>query len=239
MSLKPFDLEAVQLRLERMKPTPEELTLRREIERILQTTKLTEAIAQIVRKQFGVYFEGTHLVEKTANLSSIVQHIQDAFAKGTGAFYSGGNRSGKTHVLLEMYKQLVWQEWEAYHIANGYPDPFEFSERICHYTSSYRIFELLRRKEKLPMVRYIFIDDFGAEETNSILLSGLDEYIREIHARESALLIASPFQIKDLEAKPGYRRMLSRIGDKCRFYELPNIDRGKMETTKNTHSWRC
>jgi len=72
MSLKPFDLEAVQLRLDRMRPSPEELLERRETERILQTTRLEEAIAQTIRKQFGVYFEGTHLVEKTTNLSRTI-----------------------------------------------------------------------------------------------------------------------------------------------------------------------
>lgn len=222
-----------------MRLSPEALRERRESEQKEQTIRLTEAIAQTIRKQIGPFFEGTHQSEKTTSLSLVTRQIQKAFAEGRGAFYSGGDRSGKTHLLLETFLQLIWKEWEAYHPVNGYPDPFEFIDRTCHYSSSYQLFEQLRKKEKLPLCRYNLIDDFGAEESSPFLIVGLSEYIREIHMRELALVIASPYKRVDLEDTAGYKRMLGRIEEKCDFFELPPVLRSEQEITKNTHSWRC
>jgi DNA replication protein DnaC len=220
------------------KPSPEEMLVRKLQERKEKKSQFEEALHSEIRKQFGRKYAVKHTREKTTELTEIVRNIENLFHYGKGALYLGIPGSGKTHALLTMFEEICRMEWEEFLLTHHYPNAPSFIERLCHFSYASHLYHLLSKGEKLPIARYNFIDDLGVGEVPSVVTAGLDDFFEEINRQGHALIISSNCLLSVLENHDRYKRIMSRVREKCRICILPSVDRRLEERESLDFTWR-
>lgn len=236
--LKTFDFDEFMNRYSQYKLTPEEWIKKQEEERKIKEEKFFDALTYITRQQVGGNLCKVHYRKSCTVLHRVEPHIQKLFKTGIGSCYTGIPGSGKSHLLLEIFRQISYMEWSDFVLTHSYPCPFSFIELTCRYIYSGDLADMIRDKKIPPLAKYNFIDDFGVEDPLPYILAGYDKYFDQLSNRGLGLILSTNSSMKAIDARPGYRRMSSRIHEKVDFYTLPAIDRRKTEKPKVIEGWR-
>lgn len=237
-SKTPFDLTKFMEKFESIKISPEEWIQKQEEIRLVKESKFFDALDYITRNQVGKNLCIVHARKSCTVLHRVEPHIEKLFNTGIGACYTGIPGSGKSHILLEIFRQIAYREWSSYILTRDYPDPFSFIEKTCHYIYSGDLADKIRDKITIPTAKYNFIDDFGVEDPLPYILAGYDKYFDQLSSKGLAIIISTNASMKSIDARPGYKRISSRIHEKANFYTLPAIDRRKAEKPKIIIGWQ-
>jgi len=235
---KKFDYEKWLARYEKLRPIPEEVARRKKAEMEREKGRFVFALEGVLIRQFGLNYVKEHTREKTISLPEIEKHIQALYRYGSGACYLGNVGIGKTHVLLTIFIHLTWMEWIDYIKGHSYPNPTDFIEKICHFAYASDICKHLESREKLKIAKYNFIDDFGVEDADGNVMVGFDRYFETIYRQGLGIILSSNCFQKDLESRIGYKRIMSRIYEKCKYYILPGMDLRRKVSGKLNLTWR-
>lgn len=211
-------------RVQKIKPSPEEMLERAQTLRMEKEARFREALLDWIDDQIGESYGKEHQSRWGEYETEIQDHIVSLYETGMGSCYSGGTGSGKTHVFLEYAYQLCWREWEEYIKTQDYPVASNFIEKTVHFGYAVKMSETFERKEKIPYAKYNLVDDLGCESDLPYIQAKWDNYIEEINRRGLCLVISTNLKKSQLADIDQYKRIYSRMLAKCRFYQLPAID---------------
>ena len=220
-------------RVQRLKPSPEEMLERARLERIEKEARFWDTLKEFLTDQIGIGYAVEHISAEGTCQDKIQAHILTLLETGKGACYIGRMGSGKTHTLLEFAIQLCYREWDNYVRSHDYPNPLEFIQKTCHFAYATSLCEAFRLGEKISYAKYNLVDDLGAEVAQPFVQSKWDDYFEEINRRGLRLVISTNLEKKDLMRIERYKRIYSRLLAKCKFYVLPAIDRRDPKNQKS------
>jgi len=211
-------------RVQRLKPSPEEMQERAFALRTEKEARFKEALHDWIDTQIGVSYGKEHQSRWGVYETEIQSHIVSLYETGIGSCYSGQPGSGKTHVLLEYAYQLCWREWEETIKTMDYPQDSDFIQRTVHFGYAVQMSESFEKKERVPLAKYNLVDDLGTEADPPSIQAKWDAYVEEINRRGLCLVVSTNLKKSQLAQINQYKRIYSRMLAKCRFFELPAID---------------
>jgi DNA replication protein DnaC len=224
-----FDLDAAITRLKRaIQATNTDQYIQQLKERQQQVFEY--AIYETAKNEFGKRYVETHNPNKVTAKQAVDKLIQDTVLYDKGFYFSGIPGSGKSHILLEYYYQLlrfhfnkIQQDARA---TDDYPQSYHgwIRKTVKYYYSSW-ITEAIRNRERLIVAKYNLIDDFFVEELSGYILAGWNSYIEEINRQGCIMLITSNVKLQTIKDYPQYARILSRIRGNCKVLETATKDR--------------
>lgn len=191
-----------------------------------QAERFKQELLRSAQTEFGEHYTKSHDPELITSKESVFPLIRETLQNRQGFYFSGIPGSGKTHILLEFYRQILRKEAEDVQATVDYPCYYPaWIRKTCKYYYSSWISDLIRNHEKPTVAKFNLIDDLFVEEWTNYTLSGWNAYIEEINRRDYVMIFTSNIQLKDLKDMPQYSRIISRIAGNCRNYELPTKDR--------------
>ncbi len=182
-------------------------------------------------QEFGIKYFSQHNSKDVTRSSDIHNHILSAMYKHQGYYYMGVPGSGKTHILLEYYLQILRSKFHALDVREtcDYPRNYPaWMDRICKYYYSSWIIEKIRNREKPVIAEFNLIDDLMVEEVTSYNMSGWDNYFEEINRQGKVMIITTNVHFDTLDQKSIYKRITSRIAGSCLLVEIPMKDRRQL-----------
>lgn len=224
-----FDLDAA---ISRLKQTIQKTNSDQYVQQLKdrQHKVFEYALQEAARNEFGKKYVETHDSNKVTAKQAVDKLIRDTFVNDKGFYFSGIPGSGKTHILLEYYYQLlrfhfnkIQQDARA---TDDYPQSYHgwIRKTVKYYYSSW-ITEAIRNREKIVVAKYNLIDDFFVEELSGYILAGWNSYIEEINRQGCIMLITSNVKLQTIKDYPQYARILSRIRGSCQVLETATKDR--------------
>lgn len=190
------------------------------------TARLEAELKRTALIEFGERYVNRHKSDFLTSRDAVFSLIRETLQNRQGFYFSGIPGSGKTHILLEFYRQILRKEAEDVQATDDYPCYYPaWIRKTCKYYYSSWISDLIRNHEKPMVAKYNLIDDLFVEEWTNYTIAGWNAYIEEINRRDCVMIISSNIQLKDLKDMPQYGRIISRIAGNCRNYELPTKDR--------------
>ena len=147
-------------KVQRLKPSPEEMLERAQTLRTEKETRFREALQMFIYNQIGKGYAGEHQSDQGTCSGDTFSHMVDLYETGIGACYSGDVGSGKTHTLLEYVIQLCWREWEEYIKTQDYPIASDYIEKTCHFGYAVKMSESFEKKEKIPYAKYNIVNRY-------------------------------------------------------------------------------
>lgn len=188
--------------------------------------KFETELSRSTLAEFGERYVRNHKTNLLTSKDAVISLIQETLQNRQGFYFSGIPGSGKTHILLEFYRQILRKEALDVQATVDYPCYYPaWIRKTCKYYYSSWISDLIRNHEKPSVAKYNLIDDLFVEEWTNYTLSGWNAYVEEINRRDYVMIFTSNIQLKDLKDMPQYSRIISRIAGNCRNYELPTKDR--------------
>jgi hypothetical protein len=181
-------------------------------------------LEQVALEQFGIGYTRKHRKVGGACGSVIQGHIQHLLKTGMGACYTGRGGSGKTNILLEYFLVISFKLWLEQAEKKQYPDPRKFIEKTVRFSYALHICRDFKAGIKVPLAQYNLIDDLGVECPPDFIFAELDGYFEEINRRDLKLVVSTNSEKETLETQIRYHRIYSRIKERCRIFELPDID---------------
>lgn len=221
---EPFNLDIFKERFEKIKLTKlERDAYQRRIHLEKESTFLL-TLAQISKEQFGVGYTNKHRGNKAACGEQIQEHIKILLQTAMGACYSGCKGSGKTNILLEYFLKLSHATWIQATTSQNYPDPRAFIEKTVRFSYVQQLCKTFKEGGIVRLARYNLLDDLGVECPSDYVMADLDSFFEDINRHDRGLVITTNATKEDLNLQVSYTRIFSRMRERCRFYELPEID---------------
>lgn len=180
--------------------------------------------------EFGIKYVSLHDSKQVTKANDIQKHIISTLHQKQGYSYMGVPGSGKTHILLEYYLQVLRSRFHSLEQdvqgTLDYPSNYPaWMKKLCKYYYSSWITEMIRNREKPVIAEINLIDDLMVEEISGYTLAGWDTYLEEINRRGKVMIVTSNVHFDTLDQKAPYKRITSRIAGSCYLVEVPSQDR--------------
>jgi DNA replication protein DnaC len=221
---EPFSEKIYNERFETFKRTKVEQDANRRKIHLEKESAFLLTLAQVSLDQFGVGYTRKHRGNQAACGDSVQGHIQTLLQTAMGACYSGCKGSGKTNILLEYFLKLSHATWIQATLSQDYPDPRAFIEKTVRFSYVQHLCKTFKEGGRVRLARYNLLDDLGVECPSDYVMADLDSFFEDINRHDKGLVITTNATKEDLERQESYTRILSRMRERCRFYELPEID---------------
>jgi DNA replication protein DnaC len=223
MPFEPIDFQQFFANLKANKANREELSADQIKTR--QRELFDIALQKSALAEFGKRYVDNHRSSEVTRQQDVIKMISATMTKNIGFYIAGVPGSGKTHILLEYYYTILSKHYAALEAIEDYPNGYGWFKREVKYYYASWISDLIRNKQKPVIAKVNLLDDFMVEEYSDWMLAGWDSYIEEINRQDGVMVVTSNVSLDDVQTKPQYARLCSRILGNCKKIVVPSWDR--------------
>jgi len=184
--------------------------------------EFTSAVRRAVIEQIGMsYFRrfDEHKIKQKTELDRMIRNL---IAPGTGIILTGKVGSGKTMDMVYIFQKVLRYEKGSrdllYHAEN-------FIEQKAKYYFMPALFNRLHFGNKIPLAKYVFLDDWGREYAEPFALQRFEILIEQAYKNELKLIISTNLTQEEFINRPSWLRINDRVRERCGIFKIQGTSR--------------
>jgi hypothetical protein len=172
--------------------------------------------------EFGKGYSRIHRSSLVVCRELVSDRIHKAIHDGTGSFFLGAPKNGKTHILIEMFLQILLHCWREMEIKPRSETEINTSlSGLARFYYLPALCEKISKREALPIARYVFLDEWGVENPNSYVLTGLTAFMERVQQQGGVIIATSCANRESILQRKYYERINAKLRAMCQFVTLP------------------